>query len=395
MAEASALLETCAPSRECVRARSKLTGMYLIVGRYRELLDRSEVDLAMARDFGVEEEEVRSLQFRGAARTQLGDPAGLDDLRGAYAKGLELSLGEETAVACGNLAFETWVWVGPAAALELWTRNVVFCEARGLVPMAATSRSGQLETLFDLGRWDEVLRVADEIQRQGRGLGEDEGDSLIDLQADLYRAWVLRRRGRTAEAVAAAEGTLPRARRAGYPEMLAQALLVAAMAARLRGDEGACRRYVEEFARETEEHVDSRVLYLPIAVRAMIAGGDIDLAESMLVPDDAVTAPRHRYPLLSARAAVAEARGRHAGAAEGYEEAASRWAELECPLEEGLALAGLARCRLALGRADEARAPLEEARARLVALKADPDVEDTDRVLASIEAAARTVVDPA
>src|SRR5262249_33596270 len=156
----------------------------------------------------------------------------------------------------------TWVWVGPAAALELWTRNVVFCEARGLLPMANTSRSGQLETLFDLGRWDEVLRVADEIQRRSRGYQRAAGegdDSPIDLQADLYRAWVLRRRGRTAEAVAAAGGTLVQARRMGNPEMLAQALLVAAMAERLKGDEEACRGYVEEFARETEEHVDARV----------------------------------------------------------------------------------------------------------------------------------------
>jgi class 3 adenylate cyclase/tetratricopeptide (TPR) repeat protein len=396
LAEASALLETCAPSRECVRARSRLTGIYLIVGRYRELLERSEVDLAMARDFGVEEEEVRSLQFRGAARTELGDPAGLDDLREAYAKGLELGLGEETAVACGNLAFETWVWVGAAAALELWTRNVVFCEARGLLPMATTSRSGQLETLFDLGRWDEVLRVADEIQRRGRGYrgsGEPEDESPQDLQADVYRAWVLGRRGRTAEAIAAAEGNLPRARRAGYPEVLAQALLVAAMTERLRGDEEAWRRDIEEFARETEEHVDSRVLYLPLAVRAMVAGGEVDLAASMLVPDEAVTAPRHRSPLLSARAAVAEARGRHAEAAEWYEEAAARWAELECPMEEGLALAGLGRCHLALGRTDEARAPLGEARARLAALRADPDVEDVDRALAAVEAGARSVAD--
>jgi tetratricopeptide (TPR) repeat protein len=387
--EASTMLESCEPSRECIRARSRLTGTYLLVGRYRELLERSESDLAMARDLGVEEEIVRSLQFRGAARTELGDPGGLDDLREAYAKGLELGLGEETAVSCGNLAYETWLWMGPGPALELWTRNVAFCESRGLSPMATLSRAGQLETMFDLGQWDEVLRIADQIERPvpDRLAGGDE--SLNDLQADLYRAWVYRRRGRDADALASAEGVLPRARRAGFPEVLAPAMLVAAMAERLMGNEDECRRLTEEFAAATADHLDARAMYLPVAVRAMIAGGHVDLAESMLFSEDAVTAPRQRYPLLSATAAVNEARGRHAEAAERYAEAAARWAEFECPLEEGLALFGLGRCRLALGQADAAAGPLVEARDRLARLGADPDVAEVDRLMREVEAGSR------
>jgi len=130
-------------------------------------------------------------------------------------------------------------------------------------------------------------------------------------------------------------------------------------------------------------------MYLPVAVRAMIGGGHVDLAEAMLFPEDALPAPRYRYPLLSAAAAVDEARGRLPQAAERYEEAAARWAEFECPMEEGLALLGLGRCRLALGDADAAAGPLVEARDRLVRLGADPDVAEVDRILREVEAGSR------
>ena len=76
-----------------------------------------------------------------------------------------------------------------------------------------------------------------------------------------------------------------------------------------------------------------------------VAAGRADLAESLLegVPD-AVAMPALRHELTSAKAIVAESRGRKDEAASLYAQAAAGWEEWGSVIGRGYALLGLGRC---------------------------------------------------
>ena len=88
------------------------------------------------------DETVRALQFRGAARCELGDEQGLDDMREAIRLGEEGGLGQALALARANYAFQLWFREGPGAALEVWRESQVAAEARGFVGLGADGTHG-------------------------------------------------------------------------------------------------------------------------------------------------------------------------------------------------------------------------------------------------------------
>jgi tetratricopeptide (TPR) repeat protein len=91
---------------------------------------------------------------------------------------------------------------------------------------------------------------------------------------------------------------------------------------------------------------------------------------------------------VAARAVVAEETGELDEALLLYEDAAARWAEHGFVLGNAEALHGSGRCLVALGRAQQATAPLREARELFAQLGAKPALERVDDLLA--QAASRT-----
>jgi hypothetical protein len=94
---------------------------------------------------------------------------------------------------------------------------------------------------------------------------------------------------------------------------------------------------------------------------------------------------RNRHGLLAARAAIAEAEGALDQAAQGYDEAATRWADYGHQLERARALLGAGRCLLTLGR-PEGRLRLQDAHTALMALNAQPLLAEADAALSSTTA---------
>ena len=76
-------------------------------------------------------------QFRGIARTDLGDPDGLDDVR----KGLEVALeiGDLGTAGSGysNLASIAYL-ISPADALDVWNEGIAFDREAAACPSAGT-----------------------------------------------------------------------------------------------------------------------------------------------------------------------------------------------------------------------------------------------------------------
>ena len=215
MAEESVrLLERLPPSTQLARAYGRAAGMALVGGRYQESLDLAGKALALAERLGLQDEVVRARQFRGSALCELGNADGVNDLREAVRMGLELGLGEETALAYGNLAYQLWLREGPAESLAVWQKAAEFAQQRGFEMQAMWSRNGQLEALFDLGRWDEVLEISERVITLGRvARGEPGGDRGRHLPGKRTRAPRPRGRGGGAHR----PGSSPRSARSPTP----------------------------------------------------------------------------------------------------------------------------------------------------------------------------------
>jgi tetratricopeptide (TPR) repeat protein len=140
------------------------------------------------------------------------------------------------------------------------------------------------------------------------------------------------------------------------------------------------------FVQSTEPSPNFRALFVPVAVRALVSLGDIDAAAAMIPEHSDARTARHRVSLLTARAVVAEGRGRCEEALEDYQEAIELWRAHGSRLELGLTLTGAARCLLLVGRSGEADALLTQAREVLAPLRARPALAEIDALL-GVEAA--------
>jgi class 3 adenylate cyclase/tetratricopeptide (TPR) repeat protein len=367
--EAVRLLERLPPSTQLARAYGRASGMALVGGRYDECLD-------------LRDEIVRALQFRGSARCELGDADGVSDLREAVRLGLEMGLGEETALSYGNLAYQLWLSESPADSLPVWRKAAEFADQRGFEMQAMWSRNGQLEALFDLGDWDGVLETSERVIRWD----ESRGGSQVGTVAGIYRANVLVRRDRLDEAEGLIRDILPRVRTIAYAEFLSPALMTAALVAEARGERAVLAALVDELVAETEAHQNYRVQYLSEIVRMHLAGGGTPASARALIPDDDPRWPRRlQLSYLSACAVMAEASEDHSEALLLFDRAAEGWREYGFALVHALSLLGAARALGALDRDGEARARLQTARAILLALEAGHLVTDVEALLGASE----------
>jgi class 3 adenylate cyclase/tetratricopeptide (TPR) repeat protein len=365
MEEAVAVLEAEPRGPELARIYNRKAGELLTAGRYGECLRWAQKGLALAQELGLDDEHVRALQFRGAARCETGDEGGLDDLRVAIDRAKAAGHGQSLGLALGNYAFQLWFREGPAEALEAWREMKRVAEQRGFVSQAQQARMGELECLFDLGEWDQVLNIANLMWRHA-----EDRRSEIGVYAQLFSAWVRLRRGQHERVGARVEQLLDDARRLDITEYLMPAVICAAEARRLNGDLEGARELLDEYAERTATEPGSRALFLPIVARALAAVGDATTIARLLPPPESVRTPRHHHSVVTALAVLAEAEGRYEEALVRYRDAALRWDVMGFALEQGLTRLGQARCLIALGRPAEADRPLVEASLRFQRLGA-------------------------
>ena len=378
LSQAIELLEREPPGRELALAYTNAAADHMVASRARECSVWSEKALALALALGLDEEAIRARQLRGLARCDLSDLTdGLADLREALRLSLDLGLGNETIRSYGNLGDWVWLAESPARGLEVKRAGIEFGERRGLTLPVMWARAETTWPLFDLGHWDELLRVARDLDAWDRR----HGGGQVAVVALTYMAFVLVYRGEPGDAQALAKEFLPRAREIRDPQVLVPAVAAGSLIEHAHGNRAAAGRLIEELEEITRDRPVFRMRHLPEALRLCVAMGALDLAEGLLATD-MHQAARHRYAVLTGRAVLAEARGdlREAGRLHG--EAAARWADYGFPLEQGQASLGVGRCLVALGLHQEAAAPLAESQRVFDALGAGPLRAEAERLLA-------------
>jgi class 3 adenylate cyclase/tetratricopeptide (TPR) repeat protein len=370
--------------------RTELAHVYVIAARHaafsgqsRLALEWSEKALALAQLLDDGKEILNAIVERGAARCDLGDLSGLEDLRRAVQDGLRLGLGEETWVAYSNLAEWAWWIEGPDSAAQVYGNFIQFLERRGLMAPMMHCKAEFLRVQFDLGEWDEIVRSASDLLRWG----EDKGGHLqLEATVLVSKAQVLLFRGRVGPA-AALEGRLVNlARQIEDLQVLVPALAVVGLIEQAQGHTRQAVALVVELDTLTKENHGWRARFLPSAIRILTSAGQLDEADGFMA-GMVVSAARDQHSLLTGQAILAETNGDMEQARNLYQQTAQRWADYGFVLEEGQAYLGLGRCFIALGDRKAATEPLQKARAIFSRLGAVPLLNETDGYLQQAEAA--------
>jgi class 3 adenylate cyclase len=353
--EARQRLERHPPGPVYAQYLARRAGSEMMAGRARECVASSDAAIEMATEFGLDDIAARVLQYRGVARTELGDLDGLDDLRESIAR---LAGGQTLALGIGqlNLADATWMSVGAREGLELHRALQTFCEQRGLRGSFWWSKAESTWMLFDLGRWDELLDVVDEVARSS---GDTGGLQALELGLS-HQALVLARRGDPRRAASIVDELLPKARAGMDMQLLAPGLSAAALIAFALDDADGALEHVRELIEVSRDSSDRhRSLFLPELTRLCASAGAHDLARELAEGMEADIG-RIGCARAAAEAEVAEAEGRASQALELHVEAQRRWRDFGGVPGLAASLVGEARCLAALDRPGS-ETPLAEA----------------------------------
>jgi class 3 adenylate cyclase/tetratricopeptide (TPR) repeat protein len=372
-AEAVALLELLPPSRELVDALTELARVETLQGRPEAGVRFVERALALAEELGLDR-SARALGYRGLARNELGLSGGLEDMREAIALATQAGQGREVAMLHNNLGAMLGLFEGPAASLEVQRAGIAFAQVRGLAEMVNFMVANTVEALVDSGELDVALEIAAAL---AEGLENEDVMSLVLVRATQAR--ILALRGQAAQVAASLDWLESTARGAGLLDYTVGSLGSSALARAGLGQEDRAAALLSEIEATPHDGVAYQI-NLPAMARTALGLGDRELAER-LVEDVEPRSPYTKHALVTANAALAEARGDLQVASDAYADAADRWERLGVVTEHGFALLGRGRCLVGLARPTEAAHPLREAREIFERLGAAPALAETDALL--------------
>ncbi|HJT37307.1 MAG TPA: adenylate/guanylate cyclase domain-containing protein [Actinomycetota bacterium] len=367
------LLESQPPGRQLADAYVLLAGQRLIAGESAAAKELAEHAIDLGTKLQLDSAVARALGFRGGARCDLGDPGGIEDLRSCL--DLVLQRGETDAAGSAyiNLGDAVWVDEGPVEGLKVHREGIEFCRRRGAISSAMWGTAESAWMLYDTGEWDDVIAASDEVA----AWVETGGTGAAGLVAPAFKARVQLLRGNVAASGQAIQDLLPKVRRVRDTQVLAPALITAALWELAAKNTTRAVHLVNEFI-ETSRNVSVFVCWqLPDAARILTAAGETGaLARIIEAVRPGLT--RDRLALAAVHPILREATGDLVDALSGYLEAASGWESYPFPFEQAQALFGAARCLIGLGRANEAAPHLEKARAIFGSLGALPLVGEVD-----------------
>ena len=161
-------------------------------GGREEAIEWAEKGIALAGELGVEN-VVRHLQMRGLARVDLGDCAGLEDMRRRSTLALRLGLGIETGTSYLNLGEMIAAFEDLDAGPSCLDASLEFARRRGLTHHEMWTRGARLWHLYERGRVGRAPRRGEELLRWDR----EQGGTQIEVNVLLATTPVLAHRGRS------------------------------------------------------------------------------------------------------------------------------------------------------------------------------------------------------
>jgi hypothetical protein len=304
-----------------------------------------------------------------------GDAAGIADMREAIRLATQAGHGYEVANLHNNLGVNLWAYEGPQAALAELRTGIAYATARGLTELADWTTASTLSPLLDAGQLDDALTVATAIAERIH----DEQSALTEVRGVQARIYTLH--GHATHAADYLDWLETTTRGTGSAEILVHGLGAAAITQTALGHTTNATTLLTELAAapDTRDNPQYAAL-LPALVRTAITLNQPSIAQQFTT-DYKPHTPYAHHALITATAALAEARGDHERAADGYVDAAKRWEKFGVIPEHAHALHGHGRCLIAVGRLDGAGPVLRQARDLFAQLHATPAITETDTLL--------------
>jgi class 3 adenylate cyclase/tetratricopeptide (TPR) repeat protein len=374
--QALALLEPLGPGPELVGALTELARAEGLQGHYEAGLGSAEQALTLAEQLGLAR-PARALGYRGLARSFLGDPGGIDDYREAITLATQAGQGREVAVLQNNLGVALLGFEGPLAALETCREGMASAQSRGLTDVAANLTNNIVQGLVESGEHEQALALATGLDADFEASGH-----MLELAfVRALKARILTIRGQAPQVAETLDWLEATSRDTGIVDYTLPNLSAAASARAALGQHDHAASLLAEIEttpgrRESADYAPS----LPRAVRTALTIGNPELAERLAAGVEPRT-PYDEHALAAVNAALAEANGDLAAAAEGYADAAKRWQAFGVVPEQAFALLGQGRCLVQLGRTSEATPVLQQAREIFIRLQAAPALAETDQLL--------------
>jgi tetratricopeptide (TPR) repeat protein len=333
---------TLAPSREAVRNLSTLA-MWELAGQtpqsLRKAIAIADQAIAIAAEHGTGG-DAHAHVLRGRARASLGDGGGMVELESSLDDVKQYESGT-TAIAVRNFyAGALHHWRGPAAELKARQETDALAASRGLQVITSWSIAEKVRVLYELGRFDESIALAEQIHEQA-----------VEAQprwGAVQRALTLLDTGALDDASVEAVKHAPPADDGDLRHILGVALVCAAAAIH-RGrpaDAVSALQEVGDPQRFTER--DGAVELLPRLVRTAIAAGCQGTVTG-LRDIAALPTPLRSHIAATVDGLIDEIHDRPAVAAERLHAAASGWEALGYPVEAALTRVDLARNLSAAG----------------------------------------------
>src|SRR6266545_4136483 len=245
LARAQALVAEAPPSRSKVAVLKGCMMHLAIASRQGEALAVARDVLAMARQLGLRDLEGDALGTIGLARVERGESAGLADMERAIAV-----LSEQSSP--GVMVWNLNLAYACAALGDLDAFSAALAaggEAAERFRSTRRQRSVALQRVAEhywRGRWDEAVRVVDELVSSSRG-GERH---YLEWECRTWRGRIRLARGQLASALEDAAAALDLAREAADPQSRNPTLAFRARALLAAGDAGAELRAATAFWRE-------------------------------------------------------------------------------------------------------------------------------------------------
>jgi DNA-binding SARP family transcriptional activator/tetratricopeptide (TPR) repeat protein len=333
---------TLPPSRAAVRNLTTLAMAELILQTrqsLRKAIGFADQAIRIAADHGTGGDAMARV-VRGRARLSLGDGRGLEEL--------ESGLDEVLLYESGTLAIGVRMWFagamhhwrGPAAELKARQDLKALADSRGLHAITSMSIAEDARVLYELGRFDESIALAEQIH-------EEEVEAQPRWGA-VQRALVLLDTGTLDDATVEVVRHIPPADQGDLRHILGVALVRSAAAIRHghAAEAVALLREVGDPQRFTER--DGAVELLPRLARTAIAAG---CATTVTGLRDIAAVPTPLRSQIAATVAglIEEIHGRPAAAAGHLRGAASGWEALDYRVEAAFTHADFARNLRAAG----------------------------------------------
>ena len=357
-------------SRAKAEALAAQGGFNMLGGEFEASIRVGAQALPLVEELGMEAQRARVHIVVGCARCGLGDTDGLREIEEGISIGRAAGALDQVVLGYGNLASELFFLGRLAEADRAWQRNLELSERYGLARYHRNARAMAAGRALADGRWDDALRIADDIVAEA-----DAGDHHYDDPSVMsLRAFIRLARGDVAGAEADSERAAELAR-ASDVQAQSQALTTRALVALAVGRRDEAGALASDLA--TIGPVLLPALCSPFPTLAEVAWVFHDLGR-----DDELAAVLYATPIESpwkdaaraiaegdlaraaqiidgmghaACAAYARLRAAEAFVAEGRQPEAERQFALALPFYRGAGAAAYVRKGEALGVASSAR----------------------------------------